>query len=132
MNPFFSKQAVSRLQPMLHFMIEKLCDRIDECRKSGQPMPMALVYMCLTTDVITLYALNRSWNHLDSPDFSPFWSETVKEIVGAGHVVKQFPFMLGVVKALPIGFVGAMSPGMHMLLQLQKASSSDQIFNSGG
>lgn len=28
--------------------------------------------MCLTTDVITLYALNHNWNLLDSPDFSPF------------------------------------------------------------
>ncbi len=73
LNPFFSKQTIARLQPMLTFMIEKLCSRIEEFRKSGQPMPMRQVFMCLTTDVVTLYALNRSWNHLDSPDFSPVW-----------------------------------------------------------
>jgi hypothetical protein len=118
-NPFFSKQAVHRLQPMLHFMIEKLCGRIDEFRASGQPMPMRQVYMCLTTDIITLYALNRSWNHLDSPDFSPFWVETIKATVSAGHFLKQFPFMYGVIRSLPFWVVGAMNPGMLMLLKWQ-------------
>src|SRR5271163_4957076 len=56
LNPFFSKQAVARLLPMLHFMIEKLCGRIEESRKLGQPVPMREAYMCLATDVITLYA----------------------------------------------------------------------------
>jgi len=68
---------------MLAFMIEKLCGRIQEFRKSGQPMSMRQVYMCLTTDVVTLYALNRSWNHLDSPDFSPVWVETIKATAAA-------------------------------------------------
>jgi hypothetical protein len=122
-NPFFSKQAVSRLQPMLRYMIDKLCGRIDQCRASGQPMRMRQVYMCLTTDIITLYALNRSWNHLDSPDFSPFWVETIKATVGAGHFLKQFPFMFSVTRALPYWVVGAMDPGMVMLLKFQAVRS---------
>lgn len=109
---------------MLHYMIEKLCGRIDEFKKSGQPMPMRQVYMCLTTDIITLYALNRSWNHLDSPDFSPFWVETIKATSGAGHFLKQFPFMYGVIRALPHSVVGAMNPGMLMLLKFQQVSYS--------
>lgn len=68
-NPFLSKRSVAQLQPMLTFMIEKLCNRIEEYRKSGQLMSMRQVYMCLITDVVTPYTLNRSWNHLDSPDF---------------------------------------------------------------
>lgn len=36
----FSKQTVARLQPMLDFMIKKICGRIEETRKLGQPMPM--------------------------------------------------------------------------------------------
>src|SRR5271168_2092871 len=38
LNPFMSKQTVARLQPMLTHMIEKLCNRIEEFRKSGEPM----------------------------------------------------------------------------------------------
>jgi cytochrome P450 len=56
-NPFFSKQAVARLEPMLNFMIEKFCRRIEEHRKLAKPMPIRRAYMCLATDIITLYAL---------------------------------------------------------------------------
>jgi hypothetical protein len=124
LNPFFSKQTVARLQPMLQFMIEKLCGRIEESRKLGQPMPMREVYMCLATDVITLYALNRSWNLLDSPDFSPFWLETIQATEAAGHFLKHFPFMLNIFRALPYKLIAVMNPGMLLLLQWQQVSSS--------
>jgi len=110
---------VARLQPMLTFMIEKLCRRIEEFQKSGQPMSMRQVYMCLTTDVVTLYALNHSWNHLDSPDFSPVWVETIKATAAAGHTMKQFPWIFPVIRALPRSVVGAMDPGMLLLLDFQ-------------
>lgn len=113
---------------MLMFMIEKLCNRIEEFQKSGQPMPMRQVYMCLTTDVVTLYALNRSWNHLDSPDFSPFWVETIKATAGAGHLMKQFPFVFPVIRALPRWVVGAMDPGMNLLLDFQEVCAPKSSF----
>jgi hypothetical protein len=119
LNPFMSKQTVARLQPMLTQMIEKLCNRIEEFRKSGEPMLMRRVYMCLTTDVVTLFALNRSWNHLDSPDFSPIWVETIKEIAGAGNFMKQFPWLFKVAKALPRRIVGAMNSGMLLLFEFE-------------
>jgi hypothetical protein len=107
---------------MLNFMVEKLCSRIEKCRKLGQPMPMREAYMCLATDVITLYALNHSWNLLDSPDFSPFWLETLQAAESAGHFLRHFPFMLSVFQALPPKVIALMNPGMVMLLQLQKVS----------
>jgi hypothetical protein len=122
MNPFMSKQSIAKLQPMLTFMIDKLCKRIEEFQKSGQPMTMRQVYMCLTTDVVTLFALNRSWNHLDSPDFSPMWVETIKATAAAGHMMKQFPFLFPLINALPRSVVKAMDPGMDLLLNFQDVS----------
>jgi hypothetical protein len=71
LNPFLSKQTVTRIQPMLTYMTDKLCNRIEEFRTSGQQMPIHLVYSCLTTDTVTLIALNHNRHLLDSPDFSP-------------------------------------------------------------
>lgn len=105
---------------MLTHMIEKLCGRIEEFRKSGQPMPMRQVYMCLTTDVVTLYAVNKSWNHLDSPDFSPLWVETIKAVTIAGALIKQFPWILPLVRVVPREVLRKMDPGMAMLLEFQE------------
>jgi hypothetical protein len=120
LNPFFSKGTINKLEPMLQFMVEKLCKRIEEYREAGQPLSMRPVYMCLTTDIISLYALNRSWNHLDSPDFSPFWVETIKATVQSGQVLKQFPWMYPLMNGLPKKIVGMLNPGLLMLLNWQK------------
>jgi hypothetical protein len=100
-------------------MVEKLAGRIEELRQSGQPMPMRHAYMCLTTDIITLYAMNRSWNHLDSPDFSPFWVETLVSVVKTAAITKYFPILLPLMQSLPIGLVRKIDPGMAMLFDFQ-------------
>lgn len=86
-------------------------------------MPMRMAYMCLATDIITLYALGRSWNRLDAPDYSRVWVETVKATIYVGHFLKQFPFIHTVVDALPFWLVGAIHPGMLMILQWRKVGS---------
>lgn len=103
----------------MNFMVEKLCNRIEEYRRTGQPMSMRKVYMCLTTDIVTLYALNRSWNHLDSPDFSPMWVETIKATAESGHLMKNFPWLFPLIRALPRSVVGALDPGLVLLLEFQ-------------
>lgn len=121
--PFFSKQSVNRLEPMLSYMVEKLCTRIEEFRESGQPVPIRSLYMCLTTDVITLYALNRSWGHLDSPDLSPLWVQTIESVVKVGAIVKYFPWIQTIAEALPMDWIKAMDPGMWMLLDYRHVCS---------
>lgn len=122
MSPFFSKQSVNRLEPMLSHMVEKLCKRIEEYRASGQPLLIRQAYMCLTTDIITLYALNRSWGFLDSPDLSPLWVETMKAVVKTGALVKYFPFLMVLMEALPIRVIERMDAGMGLLLRFREVS----------
>ncbi|KAJ9635132.1 hypothetical protein H2199_008618 [Coniosporium tulheliwenetii] len=121
MNPFFSKRRIGGLEEMISSMVEKLCIRIEEFRKSGQPIPMRLAYMCLTTDVITKYSMARSWDHLESPDFSPTWCETIKATAGVGHFMKHFPWLFPVIRALPDRLVAVLNPGMLLLLDFQRS-----------
>lgn len=105
-------------------MVEKLCGRIDQCRKAGVIMEMQSVYMCLTTDIITLYAMNRSWNYLDDPDFSPFWVDTMHGVIQTAALAKYFPWILPLTQALPLSLIRAMHPGMAMLFDFQHVSAS--------
>ena len=122
LNPFFSKASIFRLQPIITSLIEKLCTRIDECKDAGQPVNMRLAYMCLTTDVITSYALNRCWNHLDIPDWSPLWCKTIRETGEMSKWLKQFPWMWKIMKGLPENIVGALNPGLILVLEMQNVS----------
>jgi hypothetical protein len=83
--------------------------------------------MCLATDIITLYALNHSWNRLDDPGFSQLWVDTVKSTVYEGHFLKQFPIMHTILNAVPMRILGAINPSMSMLLQWRKVGPSIKI-----
>ncbi|CAG8974551.1 hypothetical protein HYALB_00005824 [Hymenoscyphus albidus] len=121
MNPLFSKQSIFQLEPMVQRLVEKLCSRIDEFKKSGQPMPMRLAYQALTTDVVTAYALNKSWHHLDSPDFSPEWVATVKATAEMGNLVKQVPWLISFFNVLPDFVIEAVFPGMLLLINWRRS-----------
>jgi hypothetical protein len=118
-SPFFSKANVNHLEPMISHMVEKFAGRIEQLRLSSLPMPMRHAYMCLTTDIITLYTMNRSWNHLDSPDFSPFWVETLVSVTKAAAITKFFPMIIPLMKSLPMSLVRKIDPGMAMLFDFQ-------------
>lgn len=123
LNPFFSKACIVRLQPIITSMIEKLSARIDECKDAGQPINMRLAYMCFTTGVITSYSLNRCWNHLDIPDWSPLWCKTIRETAEMSKWLKQFPWMWKIIKGLPESIVGALNPGLILDLDMQNVGS---------
>ncbi|QSZ35469.1 hypothetical protein DSL72_008339 [Monilinia vaccinii-corymbosi] len=125
LNKYLSKQTVARLEPMLLDMLDKLCGRIEEFREKGEKLDMRVVYQCFSTDVITLYALNRSWNHLDSPNFSPLWVETIAETVKMGHLLTQFPIIFPIALALPRWFLQIAKPGFALLLDFRKAIEVD-------
>jgi hypothetical protein len=110
--------SIDRLEPIMRTMIEKLCARIDEAKKSGTPLNMRLVYLWFTTDFITVYALNNSWNHLDSPDFSPLWRQTIKETGTMSKWTKQFPFLFNVLTSMPDWLVEKLNPGMILVLDM--------------
>lgn len=125
LNPFFSKQMITRLEPVLTRMMGKLCARLDEARIRKQPLPMRLVWMCYSTDAITLYSMNRSWDHLSSPDFSPVWCETVKSTAESGHVLKQFPILFPIIRSMPYWLLASLQPGMLLLLKFQRRIAQD-------
>jgi cytochrome P450 len=53
MNRYFSKAAVSKLEPMIQKMAEKLCDKFEHFAETGEPVELAMAYSCLATDVVT-------------------------------------------------------------------------------
>lgn len=103
-------------------MAEKMCARINEFKESGQPLNMRNLYQCFTTDVITLYALNRSWNYLDSPDLSAYWVDTMRHLVKFGTVMKFFPWLMTIMEALPVDLVRKLDPGTSLVFDYRHVS----------
>lgn len=122
LNPFFSKQMINRLEPTIQTVVEKLSSRLEEFRGTGKPVEMRATYSALTIDVITAYAFNESWNHLDSPDFKRDWFDGVQLMMGAGNFMKQFPWLFNAVRVLPQSFVVWLSPTFENIFMYENVS----------
>ncbi|KAF2494452.1 oxoglutarate/iron-dependent oxygenase [Lophium mytilinum] len=101
MNPYFSKSKVRSLQPRITEVLDKLMGRFRDFQESEEPMVISLAYAALTNDIAMEYAFGRSDHRMDAPDFDP--SFKIAGEIGAklGHFIKQFPWILTLMKVLP-------------------------------
>ncbi|TGO20145.1 hypothetical protein BTUL_0001g01570 [Botrytis tulipae] len=116
LNPFFSKASIERLSPMLSSMVEKLSSRLEEFRNTNQPLIIRLPFQCYTADIVTLYATNRCWKHLDSPDFNPLWAQTFVALSVISKWAKFLPSIYTLMEHTPRWILNKFAPSVILTL----------------
>lgn len=102
LNRFFSKVSVVKLEPLVVATVQKLCAQIDNYAGIGKPVELAAAFSCMTTDIVTDYAFGKSYHFLNSPTFAPNLRSAILKGGAMGPLVKQFPWFLRLVKAIPV------------------------------
>lgn len=57
MNNFFSKASVTRLEPLIHHHIRKMCDKISHYGKEGKVISIRNAAVAVTVDIVTEYCI---------------------------------------------------------------------------
>jgi hypothetical protein len=78
----------------------------------------------MATDIITLYAFNTHAKHLDYPDLSAKWTDTINAVTMMGTMMKQISWAYKVLDMLPGSLIAALSPEMGLVLDWQNVSAS--------
>jgi cytochrome P450 len=60
MNPYFSKQSIQRLKPILQRTLKKVLDRLAQNAESAGPIGMQLLHAATTTDIISDHCFGQS------------------------------------------------------------------------
>lgn len=76
--------------------------------------------MALTMDIITHYAYGASYNYLAEEDFKLEWKETVINGSANGALLRQFPWMLPIMKRIPLFVLDILIPKAGALIQWQR------------
>jgi cytochrome P450 len=126
MNPFFSARSVTKLEPMIRSKVEKLSARFAQAAETGEVIRLDAAFMALTMDIICDYAFANDRKYLDEPDFKLQWKQTIIGAFEGGALGRQFPWMLPLMKKLPISVVSAMNPAVGYLFQWQ-AGVKEQV-----
>lgn len=116
LNPFFSKQSVSRLEPTIQEIVDKLRGRLEQLRGSSRPINLFAMYASLSGDVIFNFCFGQSRGLLDGEDFSPGWQEVWKAGEKMTTFNSHFPFVLPILKSLSPTLTVKMDPKMGHIL----------------
>lgn len=109
-SPYFSKQKVQGLEPLLRGKVKKLCGRVREFSGTGKPLMIEHAYTCFMTDIITEYTCAQCWNYLDIPDLFPEWHKTIKDVMEIGMITRHIPWAIVPLFFLPEWFVSRTFP----------------------
>ncbi|KAE9368851.1 cytochrome P450 [Stipitochalara longipes BDJ] len=116
LNSFFSKRAVTQLEPVIQEKVAKLCARLGSVRGTGEVVRVDAAFTALTMDVISQYSFARDDDYLSEPDFKLKWKETLVGAFESGALLRQFPWMLTIMNLFPDSWVATMNPSMKLML----------------
>lgn len=128
--PFFSKSSVQQLQPVVRSIVDKMISRLQALRGSGTNVNLIDLYACLTGDIISQYAFARSYNLLDSPDFAPHWNALWMGTGRNGHIVKQFGWLVPMMRRMPAWVVKLVAPDTLRIFNMQTVMNSVSCLSS--
>lgn len=82
LEPFFSKQGIGALEPVLSSLTRRLCDRIDSHKGTSKVIRLNNAFYALTGDVITRICCDEHPDLIEDENFSPSWFATPTSDIG--------------------------------------------------
>jgi cytochrome P450 len=100
-NRYFSRASITKIEPKIQLLAQKLCNRIVEQLDSGKPFEVTMAYSCFATDIITNHCFGQSYGFLDHEDFEPNLRRAILGGCASMPIVRQFPILAFVIDSLP-------------------------------
>ena len=109
--PFFSKQKIYALEPVITSMVDKFCEKVEEYRKSGDVMALRHGFHCFAADVIADYCFAESGGLLDKPGFALSNMQHHQHGLKSGLRARYFPsWYMPVVRGAPEWITQSVDP----------------------
>ncbi|KAF2703545.1 putative cytochrome P450 [Pleomassaria siparia CBS 279.74] len=93
MAQFFSKANIAKLEPRVLARVKQLCKRIETHKAEGKNVNISNAYRCLATDIVTDYAVPKTRNFLDHPDFASVFNRVIRDTSGLTNWNRHISFL---------------------------------------
>ena len=117
---FFSKRSIYQVESLILDKVENLAKRFEAAIETKEVIRLDAAYMALTMDVITHYAYGHSYNYLAEDDFKLSWKEAVIGGSANGAFLRQFPWTLPIMQAVPLPVLRVLNPPAGQLVGWQR------------
>ncbi len=125
LNPFFSKENVMKLEPLIQDKVNLLCDRISNVE---QPIVLSNAFVALTVDIIGQFAFGKNYGYLDRLDFGAQWRSDMMAMMKNSKLLAHCYWLVVLMKILPESVVNLLAPpAVKGLLAYKKVRLFDLI-----
>lgn len=90
LTPYFSRKFITDMSNTTHERIEALCRRMRDYQACGEPMPLGLGFVAMTTDIISGHALGDCYNLLERKDFGIDHHHNIIGFIHSCHFIKHW------------------------------------------
>ena len=119
-DKYFSKQSIRNYSNVIQTAVDKVCERMRQLSKSGNPVDVFPVYSAMAADVVSGYCFPESYHLLDEPDCGTEIHNMFVSTVSNSHMVKHIPFLLPLMLQLPQRVTAYLLPGMAHTFRWQR------------
>lgn len=122
MGKYFSKSNIRRLDSTVQENLAKFLERLENCRSSGEVIPLTNALRALTCDIITSYSFGTSSGFLSREDYNaPLW-EAIYSFIKFAHWFMHIGWLGPLMEALPNKVSASMSPNLASLFRMEDVS----------
>jgi cytochrome P450 len=105
------------MEPLILDKVERLSHRFREASEKKSVVRLDAAYMAVTMDIITHYAYGESCNYVADENFKVEWKQAVIGGLANGVLLRHFPWLLPVLKSVPLSFLRATDPLAASLME---------------
>lgn len=118
-HAFFSKSAVRHRVADMQPHVDKMIDRLDTCRSTGEPVNMTWLFAGLLQDITLEMCFGESFDNMSKPDYGREQLELNMSLLRCCHLQAHFPILLQLKRYLPRSLLGKLSPSFKQAQVLQ-------------
>lgn len=116
LNVSFSKKAIYEIEDLIQEKINTLCGRFRDIAHSKKVVRLDAAFFALANDVVTEYSFGESYNCLTKDDFQQHFKDVLLSGVEAAAFIRQFPWVVGIVRCIPLFILSRISSTFAGLL----------------
>ncbi|XRM48691.1 hypothetical protein ABZX51_011606 [Aspergillus tubingensis] len=109
LDKFFSKQAISNIEYLIHDSLDKIIKAYKEAYQSKSVVSLDTGFASLTADIIHQYAFGFNPGNLDAEGFNESVRDAANAVLQSMHLLNFFPFIKVVLGLLPHGLLRLIS-----------------------
>ncbi|KAF7956988.1 hypothetical protein EAE96_004310 [Botrytis aclada] len=121
LEPFFSRQGITRIESRLAERVMKMDDRLMGLKKSGSIIQVDHMLCALTGDIIGQVSSGMEAGLLDDPEFTPAWKDLMIKSTTIAPLFRCFPWINKFLQSLPTSIMNSVYPKGISNMMLGKA-----------